>query len=191
MVNSLRPRRIQIRQDTLNKYGITLQQAQTIWDAQERSCGICCNDQARMVVDHNHQTNEVRGFLCHKCNVMLGLADDIPEILLAGAEYLQRKSYTGIMKKENIRQRPKEWYVIRDIILDGSLTSVQSKAKKVAGELGISLENARSRIRRHSVHLRLVGRTTSTTKEPTVGDCSENQQNHDRVEVVGQPSYNT
>ena len=43
----------------------------------------------RICVDHCHRTGVVRGFLCNKCNTILGLAGDSPNMLLKLANYLK------------------------------------------------------------------------------------------------------
>ncbi|WP_197686171.1 endonuclease domain-containing protein [Actinoplanes derwentensis] len=43
----------------------------------------------RLVVDHCHQRQGIRGLLCVSCNSMLERARDRPEILRAGAAYLE------------------------------------------------------------------------------------------------------
>jgi DNA-directed RNA polymerase subunit RPC12/RpoP len=46
-----------------------------------------------LAVDHNHATGENRGLLCQRCNKILGLVRDHPELLLFLLEYL--KKYGG------------------------------------------------------------------------------------------------
>lgn len=41
-----------------------------------------------MKVDHDHKTNEIRGILCNKCNVGLGLFMDDPDLLEFARIYL-------------------------------------------------------------------------------------------------------
>jgi len=52
--------------------------------------GICkiCGEEADLVVDHNHETGEVRGVICGPCNLMLGHARDNISILSNGIKYL-------------------------------------------------------------------------------------------------------
>jgi hypothetical protein len=45
-----------------------------------------------MHYDHCHQTGKFRGWLCRKCNLMLGNAEDDPSRLREGASYLERFS---------------------------------------------------------------------------------------------------
>jgi hypothetical protein len=43
----------------------------------------------RLAVDHCHQTDRVRGLLCSKCNLLIGLAKEDPTILKTAASYLE------------------------------------------------------------------------------------------------------
>lgn len=56
-------------------------------------CEICGSpEEGRdLSIDHDHETGELRGLLCSKCNLMIGNAKDMPEILISGAEYLNQK----------------------------------------------------------------------------------------------------
>jgi Recombination endonuclease VII len=54
------------------KYGITLDQYQSLLDKQNGGCAICGKtpeqERKNLAVDHNHVTGEVRGLLCFHCN---------------------------------------------------------------------------------------------------------------------------
>ena len=56
------------------------------------SSGCCeiCGREARLVIDHDHDTDAVRGLLCYSCNVLLGVAHDDPTVLIAAIEYLRK-----------------------------------------------------------------------------------------------------
>jgi transketolase len=53
-------------------------------------CAICGGNRNKQAlgVDHNHITGSVRGLLCGKCNVIIGMADDDSGILRKAIEYL-------------------------------------------------------------------------------------------------------
>jgi hypothetical protein len=40
-------------------------------------------------IDHNHKTGNVRGLLCPKCNLLLGICNDNVEILKSAIQYLK------------------------------------------------------------------------------------------------------
>ena len=49
-----------------------------------------CGDVCQMCYDHNHKTNEFRGWLCSRCNVALGMAKDDIKILKKLILYLKK-----------------------------------------------------------------------------------------------------
>jgi hypothetical protein len=68
-------------------YGITPEQVAELEKQQNGLCAIC-QKQKPLVVDHNHETNKVRGLLCVTCNFALGgFCESVP-FLAAAAVYL-------------------------------------------------------------------------------------------------------
>ena len=84
-----KPRR---RERWLKRYGIDEHQYHEILEKQYYGCAICgrINGDGRLLaVDHNHQTNEVRGLLCHSCNSGIGLLKDDIDLLFMAIDYLE------------------------------------------------------------------------------------------------------
>lgn len=75
-------------------YGITLEQYDAMFTLQNGACAICLQPETAkgkcLAVDHSAITKQVRGLLCHKCNSGLGQFNHEPELLMAGAKYLER-----------------------------------------------------------------------------------------------------
>ena len=84
------------------KYGISQEQYRAIWEKQDHCCLICGNQINQMGsggdhktlahVDHDHQTGRIRGLLCGKCNMALGLLMDKIELLQKCIAYLSEHS---------------------------------------------------------------------------------------------------
>lgn len=80
----------------LNRYGFTPGMYEERLEEQGNVCAICKTDtpggRGQFHADHDHDTNQPRGVLCHNCNVALGNFKDNPEILQAAIEYLNKYS---------------------------------------------------------------------------------------------------
>jgi hypothetical protein len=65
-------------------------------DDQGGVCAICSTNspggRGQFHADHDHQTNQPRGVLCHNCNVALGNFKDSPELLQKAIVYLSKYS---------------------------------------------------------------------------------------------------
>lgn len=72
------------------KYGITIQQYDALFAAQNGVCAICSRPpgKRRLAVDHCHTTKAVRGLLCVQCNTAIGKLNDDPELLRRAIAYL-------------------------------------------------------------------------------------------------------
>jgi len=80
---------INSRRRTL-RYGLTEDQYQSMIRDQAGCCGICNQLTETLVVDHCHNTGDVRGLLCNRCNINLGGLGDTIESVRAALRYLER-----------------------------------------------------------------------------------------------------
>lgn len=81
------------RSNLLLRYGISVEQFNALVADSDGVCEICRKPESRgrrLSLDHDHQTGAIRGFLCSRCNLLLGNADDDPERLLSAAKHLQQ-----------------------------------------------------------------------------------------------------
>jgi len=64
------------------KYRIDAFEYNKVLEEQGGFCAICggSNNGKTLAVDHDHETNQVRGLLCAQCNTVLGLIHDDPVI---------------------------------------------------------------------------------------------------------------
>ncbi len=85
------------------KYGMTLEEYDTMLSDQNGVCAICLEPETYvdvrfgtirpLVVDHCHKTNKIRGLLCNSCNVGLGQVQDNVELILKAIEYLKNPPF--------------------------------------------------------------------------------------------------
>ena len=81
----------------LMQTGLTWEEFKQLEKKQDGKCRICKNppnpsknpNEARLHVDHDHKTNEIRGLLCARCNTLLGWAKDDIDLLESAAKYLK------------------------------------------------------------------------------------------------------
>ena len=83
------------RQDLKRRYGITVEQFDSLLEEQGGGCAICGTTEPvgrgnTFHVDHCHDGRHVRGLLCHSCNTAIGLMQDNPERLIEAAAYIAR-----------------------------------------------------------------------------------------------------
>lgn len=82
-------------------FGISFEEYEALMQAQDGRCAICLKRprKLRLAVDHNHQTNEIRGLLCGRCNhKLLGAADESPERLRRAADYLDTPPARSVLR---------------------------------------------------------------------------------------------
>lgn len=79
-------------------YGLSLENWNKLYAEQNGVCAVCRKPEStiwrgrvvNLAVDHDHETLEVRGLLCTKCNRSLGLMDENVDRILSLAEYIKK-----------------------------------------------------------------------------------------------------
>jgi hypothetical protein len=71
-------------------YGLDDSDYQIMLEKQHGVCGICSKSFSILRIDHCHKTGTVRGLLCDKCNLAIGLLADSKENLLKALSYLEQ-----------------------------------------------------------------------------------------------------
>jgi hypothetical protein len=88
-----------IRKKNLRQYGMSLEDYDFFLEKQGGVCAICKKPEVvvesgkaprTLHVDHCHSTLRVRGLLCQRCNLMVGLSKDSSAILRDAADYLEK-----------------------------------------------------------------------------------------------------
>jgi hypothetical protein len=78
----------------LRTFGITVEQYDELWLAQDGRCDICKQtSEDWLSIDHDHETGEIRKLLCSGCNFGLGHFKDDTVRLAAAIEYLKRHAH--------------------------------------------------------------------------------------------------
>lgn len=83
------------RNHLITKYGIRPEDYDRMLAEQDGRCAICRQipkkrKKRELHIDHDHETNKVRGLLCGTCNTAIGYFRDSLEIMEAAVEYLKR-----------------------------------------------------------------------------------------------------
>lgn len=86
------------RLELRKKYGMTQEDYDVKFKEQGGLCAICQQPETMrrrggslspLSVDHNHRTEEIRDLLCSRCNHMIGMAKENPEVLRIAADYIE------------------------------------------------------------------------------------------------------
>lgn len=76
----------------LRQFGISEDDYDRMLQDQDGRCAICfkeCSTGRNLAVDHCHETGQVRGLLCTRCNMGIGYFSDDPNVILQAARYLR------------------------------------------------------------------------------------------------------
>lgn len=100
--NNKESRRRANRKTTAGRYGLTVDEYESMYSAQGGVCAICHkpetvkgnNGEIKMLaIDHNHETGKVRGLCCNNCNRAIGLLGDDVEVMLNAIEYIRSDGF--------------------------------------------------------------------------------------------------
>lgn len=94
-------RKVQLRY----KFGITPEEYDALLARQDGACAICGQEETALgrhgevkllSVDHNHETGEVRGLLCQRCNIGLGHFLTSENLIAAAAYLVQNETAVAV-----------------------------------------------------------------------------------------------
>ena len=81
------------------KYGIISKEYDNLFKSQGGRCAICGilshKTDRGLFIDHDHDTDKIRGLLCNKCNRGLGHFNDDPELTSQATVYLLKNEGHG------------------------------------------------------------------------------------------------
>jgi hypothetical protein len=113
--------------DKIWKYGLKARhnmseiQFNELAKQQDNTCAICGGTeklQRRLLVDHCHKTEKVRGLLCNSCNVGLGLFYDNVSLFQSAISYLKQEKFhileNGLYKCAICNKYPEDRELARD-----------------------------------------------------------------------------
>lgn len=77
------------------RYGLTPEAFNELLDSQGGKCAVCGTNEyvgpgKCPHIDHDHKTGKIRGLVCVRCNVLLGMAQDQHERFIAAIRYLEK-----------------------------------------------------------------------------------------------------
>jgi hypothetical protein len=91
------------------RYGLTKEQFELLVERAGGKCECCGKKFSKgreECIDHDHNTNCVRGILCKECNTGLGLLGDTKQGLIRAIKYLEREQVQGELPKRGKRVKP-------------------------------------------------------------------------------------
>ena len=119
------------------EFGITVERYDELMQIQDGRCAICLARprKRRLAVDHDHETGEIRGLLCTRCNHgILGKAHDSVSMLMRAVSYLRRPpAQVGEPVADHVEDQADLEFLHEQIpFLDGPRVAVHARTGVVA-----------------------------------------------------------
>lgn len=72
----------------LKPYGLTKEEYNRLCEAAKGRCSICHREQP-LCVEHDHETGEIRGLVCNRCNALLRSLESRRKLINSAIRYLR------------------------------------------------------------------------------------------------------
>ena len=90
--NPKRIKRIKDKYHLRIKYGLTTAERDAMYQMQNQCCAICKKaippSGNHNHIDHDHELNKVRSILCARCNHIVGILENFPDLVAAAQKYI-------------------------------------------------------------------------------------------------------
>lgn len=73
-----------------SRYGLTKEEYEKRYDAQDGKCAICHEHFEILCIDHEHNSSNIRGLLCRQCNAAIGALREDVNIVENALTYLKK-----------------------------------------------------------------------------------------------------
>ena len=101
-INSERVKELSRKTHIMRKFGITIEEYDAMFSAQNGVCAICeniCATGYKLAVDHNHTTGKIRALLCKNCNTAIGLLKENTDTMTKAIKYLEFHNFVDSTEK--------------------------------------------------------------------------------------------
>jgi hypothetical protein len=92
-----------------SRYDISIDEYNNILLKQQNKCYICKLELKKPCVDHDHNTEKVRGIICYKCNTGLGRFNDNINSIINAIEYLEQDNNSDALIKYSNKKEVKQF----------------------------------------------------------------------------------
>lgn len=127
--NKDRHRRVNADAHFRREYGISIEDYEASYAAQNGRCRICKEQNEVLCVDHDHASGQVRDLLCRRCNSVLGFVNENPQVLSEMIAYIGR--WQGFDSRTDTRHEAQP--------IDRALTSNGCNPERVHADVRLSV----------------------------------------------------